>query len=178
LGTYSKTLCPTLRVGFVVVPKQLLGSASNSDRLIEGISVAKSFITCNTSQFMQSLVGGVLLSEKGSLAGIIAPALNHYKHNLQAISGELQTTLGDYRDLLTWNRPAGGFFLTVNLPFPFGHEEATRCASEHKAIVLPLSFFALTNEHNNSVRLAFSNLSIAQIEVGIHGFAAFVKSRL
>jgi (S)-3,5-dihydroxyphenylglycine transaminase len=178
LGTYSKTLCPALRVGFIILPRQLLGHARNSQQLSGRISIAKSFITCNTSQFMQALVGGVLLSEQGSLARIVQPALNQYRRNLHAMAGALQTTLGGFGDAVKWNQPSGGFFLTIDLPFEFKQDDVARCASEYQAIVMPLSFFALTDDHDRSVRLAFSNLSPERIEIGISRFADYVKTRL
>jgi (S)-3,5-dihydroxyphenylglycine transaminase len=178
LGTYSKTLCPALRVGFIILPRELLGHARNSEQLSGRISIAKSFITCNTSQFMQALVGGVLLSEQGSLARIVQPALNQYRRNLQAMAEALQTRLGGLGDVVKWNRPSGGFFLTIDLPFEFKQEDVARCASEYQAIVMPLSFFALTADHDRSVRLAFSNLSPERIEVGINRFADYIKTRI
>ena len=178
LGTYSKTLCPTLRVGFIVVPKQLFGSTREAQQLIQRLSVIKSFITCNTSQFMQAVVGGVLLSESCSLAKIVEPAIAHYRNNLQVMLQRLNSTLGMFGDAITWNRPSGGFFMTVSLPFKFRQDEVVQCASHHRAIVMPLSFFALTDHHDSHVRLAFSNLSPHQIEIGIDRFSDFIKSRL
>lgn len=178
LGTYSKTLCPAVRVGFIVVPKTLFGRADEAERLIERISIAKSFVTCNTSQFTQAIVAGVLLAEGGSLARMVEPARAHYGKNLRHMVDSLKATLGARGDRVRWSHPSGGFFLTVDMPFRFKEEEVKLCAAQGGVVVMPMSFFALTDDADRSVRLAFSNVSFDQIERGVGRFADFVKSRI
>lgn len=178
LGTYSKTLCPSLRTGFVVVPPALFGEASAARALCARLSQLKSFLTVNTSQVLQAVVGGVLLSEGGSLSGRLRPALDHYRRNRDEMLGCLERVFGPHRDRARWNHPEGGFFLTVELPIPFGREEAQACAIEHGVLVLPLSFFSLTGSHDRSVRLAFSSVERAAIGPAIERLGAFVERRL
>lgn len=177
LGTYAKTLCPALRVGFAVVPPTLFGDAAASRRLLDTLSQAKSFVTVNTSQIAQAIVGGVLLAEGGSLGRRIGPAIDFYRHNRDAM---LQALDAAFRpgDGVTWNRPQGGFFLTVTLPFPFGHVQAQQCAAEHGVLTMPLSFFALDRRDDHRVRLAFSNADPQRIREGVARFAGFVRSQL
>lgn len=178
LGTYSKTLCPAVRVGYILIPRELLGSATQSRHLMERVSVAKSFITCNTSQFTQALVAGVLQMESCSLARLVSPAREHYRNNLRVMTEALESTLGDLGDLVQWNRPTGGFFLSLACPFDFKSEAVASCASAYGTIVMPMSFFALTDDHDRWVRLAFSNLIVQQVHTGIERFARFVRSRI
>ncbi|WP_229257046.1 aminotransferase-like domain-containing protein [Duganella lactea] len=177
LGTYSKTICPALRVGFLLLPPALFGSIAAAEALMTQLSQAKSFVTVNTSQLTQAIVGGVLLSQQGSLASLLRPVIDFYRHNRDA----MVATLADHftsQDGVQWNVPEGGFFLVVDLPFPFGQREAEICAGEYHVLVMPLSFFALDESQSRRVRLAFSNGDIAQIEEGVRRFSRFVRDRL
>ncbi|MGH9371932.1 MAG: PLP-dependent aminotransferase family protein, partial [Vicinamibacterales bacterium] len=75
-----------------------------------------------------------------------------------------------------WNKPAGGFFLTVSLPFEFGRDELRSCAADHGVIVTPMSFFALRAERTRQVRLSFSSVEPADIREGLRRSAGFVRS--
>lgn len=177
LGTYAKTLCPALRVGFAVVPPTLFGDRAAAQALLAGLSQAKSFGTVNTSQITQAIVGGVLLANDASLARRIGPAIDFYRANrdamLAALDAEFPSGSG-----VSWNRPQGGFFLTVGLPFAFGSDEAQSCAAEFGVLTMPLSFFALNHDEDRRVRLAFSNSDPVRIREGIARFAQFVRRRL
>lgn len=178
LGTYSKTLCPALRVGFMILPEALFGDAARSSALLDELSKVKSFVTVNTSQIMQALVGGMLLAENGTLARVIRPALDFYRGNRDAMIEALDAEFAGLHHKVSWNRPNGGFFLTVELPFEFGRDEVERCASDYHVLTMPLSFFALDDDHARRVRLAFSNQSPERIRTGIGRFARFVKDRM
>ena len=177
LGTYAKTLCPALRVGFAVVPPTLFGDARAAADLLDALSRAKSFATVNTSQFAQAIVGGVLLAEGGSLARRIAPAIAFYRRNRDAMIAALAAAFAP-GDGVTWNRPDGGFFLTVSLPFEFGRAEAQCCATDYGVLTMPLSFFALDRAEDRRVRLAFSNADPARVREGVARFARFVHDRI
>ncbi|MGQ7935492.1 aminotransferase-like domain-containing protein [Paraburkholderia sp. D1E] len=178
LATYSKSLCPALRVGAAVMPRRLFGSEGEARRLAGELSERKSFVTVNTSQVTQALVGGVLLAENGSLARLVDAPRKHYARNRDAMVGFLAHEFRDNSDVVTWNRPEGGFFLGVNLPFEFGQSEAVECARAYGVIVMPMTFFSLDGSRENEVRLAFSNLVPDEIESGVSRFARYVKGRL
>lgn len=177
LGTYSKTICPSLRVGFAIVPERLLGSADATRSLMDRLSQAKSFVTVNTSQITQAMVGGILLEQGHSLARLVAPATAFYRRNRDAMVEALADAVPEGRDV-GWNLPAGGFFLTVSLPFDFTHEEAESCARDYGVLTMPLSFFALDDAHRRGVRLAFSNVTPERIREGVARFGRFIDDRL
>jgi len=178
LGTYSKTVCPGLRVGFVILPQKLFGDPLASQSLLDELSQAKSFVTCNTSQISQAAVGGVLLAESCSLSRRITPAIEVYRKNRDTMLNALARAFCEHGDRVQWNKPEGGFFLTVTLPFRFKKRETQICAEEYGVIVMPLSFFALIDDQDYRVRLAFSNTTPARIEDGIERFSRFVHDRL
>ncbi|WP_045728967.1 PLP-dependent aminotransferase family protein [Xanthomonas sp. GPE 39] len=178
LGTYSKTLCPGLRVGFAVLPPTLFGDACAADALQQALTQRKSFGTLNTGQIAQAIVGGVLLEHGGSLEALIQAPRAQYRRNrdrmLECLSKELGTLAADVQ----WNVPSGGFFLIVSLPFVFAEEEAARCARDYGVLVMPLCFFAIDGGWRQHVRLAYSHVATEAIVEGIARFARFVRDRL
>jgi len=178
LGTYSKTICPALRIGFAAVPERLGGDAAASAALLDKLSQAKSFISVNTSQLTQAVVGALLLDEQCSLARRVAPAIEAYRRNRDVMVACLTQHFSGMAGQVSWNVPEGGFFLTVSLPFAFGKRQAEQCASEYGVLTMPLSFFALNDEQDCRVRLAFSNVPPERIATGIARFAQFVNDTL
>lgn len=178
LATYSKTLCPAVRVGCAVLPATLFGDAAGARALTAELVERKSLLTVNTSQFNQALVGGVLLAEEGSLERLVEAPRRHYARNRDALLDALAREFADYEGLITWNRPAGGFFLTLGLPFAFGAAELVRCAAEYGVAVMPMSFFALDDAHRCQVRLAYSNVTPDEIQRAVAAFGRSVLGQM
>lgn len=178
LHTFSKTLCPSVRVGVAVIPKELFGDAKSSQQLINALSERKSYLAVNTSQINQAMVAGILLSEQCSLERLVSRARTFYRRNRDVLTEELRLAMGTHADSIQWNRPEGGFFLVVDLPFTFGSEEMLTCANEYSVIAMPMSFFSLTDGHQRTVRLAYSNLDPDRIATGAHRFSRFVLDRI
>lgn len=178
LFTYSKTLCPAVRVGGALVPDTLFGDAAAARTLVANLGERKSFLTVNTSQLNQALIGGMLLAQQGTLHALIAPQLEHYRRNRDLLLAALEKEFADQRDVVRWNRPEGGFFLTMTLPFAFGQAEVLRCAREQHVIPMPLSFFSLSGTCQDSIRLAFSNVEPSLIGEGVARLGQFVRQCL
>jgi (S)-3,5-dihydroxyphenylglycine transaminase len=176
LGTYSKTLCPAVRVGCAVVPERLLGDVDAGRELIATLSERKSFLTVNTSQVNQAMLGGVLLAEGGSLRRRIGPAIAFYRRNRDVLVDALERAFGaDPR--CRWNVPEGGFFLTLQLPFRFTQEDLVACASRYGVIPMPMSYFSFSTANDRVVRLAFSNSDPDAIRKGVERLARYVGDR-
>lgn len=178
LGTYSKTICPALRIGFALLPKALHGNAAASAALMTRLLQAKSLLTVNTSQVAQAIAGGLLLDQDCSLQELVAPSLALYKSNRDCMLAALDEVLSPLGAGISWNRPEGGFFLTVSLPFTFLGEDANVCARDFGVLAMPLSFFALDNAQDCRLRLAFSNVTHEQIGEGVARLGRYVAHRL
>jgi (S)-3,5-dihydroxyphenylglycine transaminase len=175
LFTYSKTLCPAVRVGGAVVPDTLFGDAVAARALVAELGERKSFLTVNTSQLNQALIGGILLSENGTLNRLVSPQRDHYRRNRDLMLSALSDEFSGNDSGVRWNRPEGGFFLIMDLPFRFGEEEVLYCARERHVIPMPLSFFCLSGIYKESIRLAFSNVESTHIAEGVARLGQFIR---
>jgi (S)-3,5-dihydroxyphenylglycine transaminase len=172
LSSFSKTLCPGLRVGFLVYRGQ------NDGELISALERVKSFTTINTSPLMQAIVGGVLRSHSYSLLALIEPARARYRQHRDQMIHSLAAHMNGVEGAVSWNRPSGGFFLALTLPFDFDDDCLRVCAEQYGVICSPMSYFASAGRWRNVVRLSFSYVTPPQIEQGIACLARFVAARL
>jgi (S)-3,5-dihydroxyphenylglycine transaminase len=181
MGSFAKTLFPGLRMGFLVVDQQVVLPGGSRSPLAVELSKVKSLTTVTSPPLLQAIVGGILLETGGSLRGLVRDKLPFYRGNRDRMLAALDENFGglggDLRPAVHWNRPEGGFFLTVDLPFEFDEDCLQACARDHGVIVCPMSFFALTPGRERQVRLSFSYVSPEQIAEGVRRFARFVRER-
>ncbi|NTG38926.1 PLP-dependent aminotransferase family protein [Agrobacterium rhizogenes] len=174
LSTFSKTLSPTLRVGSAVIPRKLFGDEFSARELYNELVQRKSFLTLNTSQISQAIVGGILINQGGSLREWTKPMIERYRANRDSMLDALSARRDVLPPGVTWNHPQGGFFLSVNVPFHFNRDVVKQCALNSKVIVMPMAFFALNASYDKSLRLAFSSVDAEEISAGIRALSHFI----
>jgi (S)-3,5-dihydroxyphenylglycine transaminase len=174
LGTFSKTIFPGLRIGYLVADQPV---EPEGCLLADQLAKVKSLNTVNTSPLLQAVVGGLLLEHGGSIRPLVEEKLGFYRANRDRMLARLEEALAGIPEA-RWNRPAGGFFLTLQLPFPFDEECLRECASRYGVICCPMTLFTLLEGRQREVRLSFSYVTAEEIDEGIERLARFVRDRL
>jgi 2-aminoadipate transaminase len=151
-GTFSKTLMPGLRVGW------LIADAAVIEKLVQ----AKQSADLHTSTICQHLA--LELASNGCVAGGLPELKRAYRARRDAMLEGLQ----NYFPAGTrWTRPEGGMFLMVTLPKDLDAGELLGAAIEQRVAFVPGEEFHLNGEGRNTMRLNFSNCGPERIEEGM-----------
>ncbi|GAA3171697.1 MULTISPECIES: PLP-dependent aminotransferase family protein [Nonomuraea] len=179
LGSFSKTLFPGARVGFVVADQPVADGRGGAGLLADELTKIKSMVTVNTSPLSQAVVGGMLLAAGGRTRELNAAAAAYYE---QAMRGTLRALDGCFTEAeraalgVRWNRPSGGFFLAMRVPFHAGNAALARSAEHFGVIWTPMSYFYPLGGGDRALRLSISYLSDTEITEGAARLARFIRA--
>lgn len=179
LGSYSKTVFPGARVGFVVADQEVVGAAGRSGTLAEELVKIKSMVTVNTSSLGQAAVAGALLTSGGRLSLLNADAAAYYERNMRSTLAQLEKLLPAVRRKelgVRWNEPDGGFFLTLQVAFRADSAALMRSAKDFGVIWTPMTYFYPQGGGDRSMRLSISYLTAAKINEGTARLVRFIES--
>jgi 2-aminoadipate transaminase len=164
MGSFSKTLAPGLRLGFLVAPKPLY------PKLLQ----AKQAADLHTPIFNQRLAAEVL--KDGFLDQHVPRIRALYKSQRDAMVAALAKNLAGTG--VQWNTPDGGMFLWVKLPQGMSAVDLLPQAVERNVAYVPgAAFYSGVPEHN-TLRLSFVTASVDQINEGIAALAQVLKAHL
>jgi len=179
LGSFSKTAFPGARVGFAIADQLVAQGAGRTGLLADEFAKIKSMVTVNTSPLSQAAVAGMLLASGGRVAALTTETAEHYgkamRHTLHQLD---QHFPADHRAALgvRWNKPSGGFFLAVRVPFPADNAALMRSAQEFGVLWTPMSYFYPKGGGENSIRLSVSYLTEGDIIDGVARLARFIEA--
>lgn len=158
LGSFSKILAPGLRLGWMVVPSELMAK----------VTVIREAIDLETSTLTQRAVA--LFLQRGLLEPHLERMNQENCGRCHALLGALENHM---RDMAVWTEPEGGLFVWVKL-----HDSAVNtlemlnAAIENRVVYIPGAAFTATGEGmENALRLNFSNVAPEKIEEGISRLA-------
>ena len=155
-SSFSKTIAPGLRVGYAIVPAALTGKLEEL--------VASTYIT--PALLAQATVYEFLRR------GLFEPNLERVSSLLEARRDAMVEALErELSHRARWNRPAGGYFLWLDLPDEVDASALLRRASEAGVTFVPGADFGGAP---SSARLAFSFVSPGEIDEGVRRLAALV----
>jgi 2-aminoadipate transaminase len=152
LSTFSKTLAPGLRLGWVVAPTEVI------QRLVQ----AKQGADLHTSMFAQMVAFEV--ARGGFLDRHVRCIRSVYRQRRDAMLTALQQYCPSH---VHWTTPQGGLFLWVTLPEPMDAAEILQAAIAENVAFVPGAAFFADGTGRNTFRLNFSNASPARIKEGI-----------
>ncbi len=179
LGSFSKTVFPGARVGFVVADQPVETGDGGRGLLAAELAKIKSMVTVNTPSLSQAAVAGALLAAEGRLSELNSEAAAYYGEAMRAVLGRLDTCLpAARREALgvRWNKPTGGFFLSVRVPFRADTAALNRAAQEFGVIWTPMENFHPLGGGRNGIRLSISYLTSSEIQEGIARLARFIEA--
>ncbi|MCD0244457.1 PLP-dependent aminotransferase family protein [Xanthomonas melonis] len=181
VGSFSKSVYPGVRLGFIASTLRIDAGEGRTTRLVDELSKIKSLLTVNTSPLCQAIIGGLLITHDCSLMAYVAPRRDALMRNRDAMLASLQRHFprdAAWCNGIHWNRPAGGFFLSLEVPFLVSDQDLMVSARDHGVLWTPMSYFHHTMEAGNQIRLSFSYASVPSIDAGIGALAQMVRSRV
>ncbi|HMD17348.1 MAG TPA: PLP-dependent aminotransferase family protein [Terriglobales bacterium] len=165
LSTFSKTLAPGLRLGWIVAPPEVI---SKLTQLKQGADL-------HTSTFTQFVAYEV--ARDGFLDQHVKLIRRVYRERRDVM---LEALKEFFPAEVTWTHPQGGLFLWVTLPEGLDMQAIFKSAIEQNVAFVPGdSFYANDGrEGSRHMRLNFSNATPERIREGIRRLAAAVKRHL
>ena len=152
MGSFSKILAPGLRLGYIVAPVEIA-------RKFEQVKQATDLHTATlTQRAVYEVVKDGFLNEH-------IPNIRKLYH---AQAQAMLSALDEYMPKsVTWNQPAGGMFLWMQLPEGMDSEAMLKKALEQNVAYVPGVPFYANEPARNTMRLAFVTVPEERIRAGI-----------
>lgn len=161
-GTFSKTLSPGLRIGWVCGPTALL----------RRMAMFKQGTDLHTATFNQRTIHHVAVT---GFDTTVERARVAYRQRRDAMLGALERYAPE---AISWTRPEGGMFLWLTLPSTIDTTTLLADAIARDIAFVPGAAFFHDGTGHNSLRLSFSLCDEAQIEIGIYKLCSLIGERL
>jgi 2-aminoadipate transaminase len=152
LSTFSKTLAPGIRLGWVVAPEEII------KKLVQ----AKQATDLHTSTFIQMIANDIM--RRGILKAhskVIRAAYGERRHIMTSAMEE------HFPAGVTWTKPVGGLFMWVRTPEHVDTMDLLETAVADKVAYVPGTVFYPDGSGLNTMRLNFSNATPEKIREGI-----------
>ena len=163
LSTFSKTLAPGLRVGWVVAPEALISKLAHAKQGVDlhsgALAQATAFYACRDG-LLDRHVPFIRTTYHTRRDAMLAALANHMPPGVH------------------WTHPTGGMFIWLTLP---PHVDATallRASLERQVAFVPGVSFHANGGGENTMRLNFSHSSPERIEEGVRRLATVINDLL
>jgi len=163
LGTFSKLLCPGLRLAWIMAPSEWM------DRMI----VAKQSMDLCCPSYTQLLVAEYM--KQGLLQAQIEKIRKIYGRKLEFMLESLAKYMPKG---VEWSKPEGGLFLWIKLPKRMSANELFPKAIKNKVAYVVGSAFHCNDKGQNTMRINFSYSTEQQIDQGIQRLANMIKENM
>jgi 2-aminoadipate transaminase len=163
LSTFSKTLAPGLRLGWIVAPTEV----------VQQCVKAKQGMDLHTSSFIQMVAYEVI--KDGFLPTHVRRIRQVYGERRDIMLAAMEK---HFPPDVRWTRPQGGLFLWVTLPESIDAGSVLPKAIANKVAFVPGTSFYPDGSGHNTFRLNFSNARPEQIETGIRRLGEVLTAEL
>ncbi len=158
-SSFSKTVCPGIRVGYLVGPPDVIAAVAQL--------ATNTYISPN--MVAQSIVYEFCAS--GAIERSIETVKAALAERAQALANALRSELADAEFVV----PQGGYFMWVTLPEGTDVSALYQAAAERGVSFVKGTDFLLEGGHN-TLRLAYSGVTPEQIETGVARLADAYRS--
>ncbi|MGX5592330.1 aminotransferase-like domain-containing protein [Bacillus cereus] len=163
LGTFSKTLCPALRVGWIIGSPKILKKTLHFKHIAD---------TCS-SGIMQRVAHQLCLD--GFLDHNISRAREIYRVKRDVLLESFQQL--DLQEVHC-SRPDGGFFTWLQLPEGVSSQKLQKTALEQGVSIASAPIFFAEGEYDNACRLTISYPSAEEIRSGVSKLGNAILSNI
>ncbi|HEY75077.1 MAG TPA: PLP-dependent aminotransferase family protein [Thermoflexia bacterium] len=164
LGTFSKTLTPGLRLGWIVCPEVLM----------KRFVLAKQGADLHTGTFAQFVANDIC--QRGFLKPHVQRLRRVYKERRDTM---LEALAEFWPEGCSWTHPQGGLFLWARVPESIDTTEFFKRAVEEKVAYVPgVNFYPNGDGGFNAMRLNFSYSPPDKIVEGIRRLGIALKKEL
>ena len=158
-SSFSKTVCPGIRVGYLVGPQPLLAQIQ---KLATNTYISPNMVA-------QSIVYEFCVS--GAIDHSIATVKDALAERVATLDAALQAHLPDAR----YTPPEGGYFMWVELPDGTDVDALLHAAHERGVAFVKGTDFLLEGGQN-TLRLAYSGVAVDRIDEGVQRLADAYRS--
>jgi DNA-binding transcriptional MocR family regulator len=173
-GTFSKALCPGLRIGWLVAPPEV----------ITCVRTAKRACDISTNSMAQIVLANYL--KEGLYQEHLARVKSVYRRRKDRMLASLSKYMpqgiqrrnqaGQLEELkVGWMNPKGGLFIWVRLPDGFSSRDLLKLAEREGVSFSPGDLFFPNNDRLEFFRLCFIHNDEATIEIGIERLGKAVR---
>jgi DNA-binding transcriptional MocR family regulator len=158
-SSFSKTVCPGIRVGYLVGPKPLIAQIQ---KLATNTYISPSMVS-------QAIVHEFCVS--GKIDGSIATVKAALAERVEVLT----TSLAEHLPDAVYQAPEGGYFMWVTLPEDADVDAMFEACKERGVQFVKGSDFLLEGGHN-MLRLAYSGVTADRIDEGVARLADAYRS--
>lgn len=162
-SSFSKTVAPGMRIGYLVVPQHLV-------KPLEALAL-ETYVSpplLPQAQLHDFLAAGHFDPHLEFLRGFLLARRNAL---VEVLARQLPSTT-------SWTRPEGGYFVWLQLPEPLDAARLNDRARRAGVAFVPGSGFFHDFRGGNTARLSFSYPTVEEIRVGADRLAALVRDEL
>jgi 2-aminoadipate transaminase len=158
-SSFSKTVCPGIRVGYLIGPSEL---------------IARIVVRATNTYISPSMVDAAIVYEF-CMSGALERSIERVRSALEGRVGTLAAALEAQIPGASFVVPDGGYFLWVKLPDGVEPAAVLRAAAERKLALVSGDDFVLDGD-SGAVRLAFSGVTPEEIREGVTRLAAALQA--